>query len=39
MCFGSLIMHISIFKSCVRCINMCSVLKYFKTMVYDDFMM
>ena len=29
----------SISKSCVLCINMYSVLKYFKTMVYDDFMM
>ena len=37
--FGFLIVPISILKSCIRCINMCNVLKHFKTMVYDDFMM
>ena len=29
----------SISKSHVWCINLCSVLKYFKTMVYGGFMM
>ena len=37
--FGCLVMSKSIFKSYVWCINMCSVLKYFKTMVYVGFMM
>ena len=39
MCFGSSIVPKSILKSGVWCINMCSVLKYFKTMVSNDFMM
>ena len=38
VCFGSSIVPKSILKSGVLCINMCNVLKYFKTMVSDDFM-
>ena len=36
---GCLVIPKSISKSCVWCINMCNVLRYFKTIVYNDFMM